>query len=456
MSGPNRALVAVSFITMLSLLGAVGPLAQTPPATEDTFSMALTGNTLMTRPLSPYKEPSFLKLMDLIRGADVAMTAFESGLNDYEAYAMPDVGTYMRADPAFAKDLAWAGFDLIGLATNHADNFGVEGERLTRKYIKEAGLVGAGTGESLTEAREAKFLETPKARVALISVSSSFASYSPAGKTRGDIPARPGLNPLRFTTTYVETPEKITQLRAILTEMRMAPGGGAAAQADRLNFLGSTFVSGAKADVLTEPDKRDMEEISAVVSNASRLADYTIVTIHAHQGDHGNEMPARFLVKFAHAVIDAGADVFSGHGATNVRGVEIYKGKPILYALGDFMWGVDTTLRQPVDSYDENNLGPNAGVADWNVAPGSRPQRNPENWEGVVAVPRWRGHQLLELSLHPISLGFAKKGIEYGRPMLADAAMSQKIANDVIQRSKPFGTQITMRDGVAYVDLTKH
>ncbi len=435
-------------IVVLAAIAARGPSAQTPTP-DGTFSMALTGNSIMTRPLAIYREPPFLNLIELLRGADASMTVFESVFSDYESYATTETNTALRTDPALAKDLVWAGFDLIALAHNHSHNFGEVGARLTRKYLKDVGLVAAGTGESLAEAREAKFLETPKARVALISVASTYASHSAAGKTRGDIPARPGVNPLRFSTTYIVPPEQMAQLRGLLTELKMpAP----AASAERLRFLGQTFVTGDKAEVRTEPNSRDVAEIAAVVSNASRLADYTIVTSHTHESDGSDTgMPPQFLVKFAHAMIDAGADAFWGHGALNIRGVELYKGKPILYALGNFTLGVDTPTRKPVDSFEDRGLGPDAGVADWNEAGG---RMGPQAGEGLVATARWRGHELVELALHPISLGYAKKrGIEYGRPMLADAAMSQKIGNDLIQRSKPFGTRITIREGVAYVGL---
>ncbi len=40
-----------------------------------------------------------------------------------------------------------------------------------------------------------------------------------------------------------------------------------------------------------------------------------------------------------------------------------------------------------------------------------------------------------------------------GRPLLADAATGKKILDDMIQRSAPFNTRITIRDGVGYVEL---
>jgi poly-gamma-glutamate synthesis protein (capsule biosynthesis protein) len=69
-----------------------------PAATDGRFTMALTGDSIITRRLSVYQEPAFLKLMDLVRGADVAFTNLEMLFHDYEPYAMNESGgTYMRA-----------------------------------------------------------------------------------------------------------------------------------------------------------------------------------------------------------------------------------------------------------------------------------------------------------------------------------------------------------------------
>jgi poly-gamma-glutamate capsule biosynthesis protein CapA/YwtB (metallophosphatase superfamily) len=38
----------------------------------------------------------------------------------------------------------------------------------------------------------------------------------------------------------------------------------------------------------------------------------------------------------AHAAIDAGSDIVYGHGSHVLQGVEIYKGKPVMYCLGNF------------------------------------------------------------------------------------------------------------------------
>lgn len=431
------------------------PLRSQVPA-AGTFTLALTGDSIITRRLAVYTEPAHTRLFDLIRGADAAFTNLEMLFHDYEPYPMNQSGgTYMRAEPALLKELVWAGFDMVSLANNHTGDYGADGMRITKKHVAAAGLVQAGAGEDLAEAREAAFLDTANARVAMISVASTFPDHARAGRPRNGVRGRPGLNPLRFTTTYVVPRQQLEQLRAIQAALTGRPP----VQGDRVNFFQRSFVLGEKAEVRTEPSEEDVAEIAAVVRNASRLADYTMVTIHAHEG-HGNRaVPAQFLVTFARAMIDAGADIFAGHGPHVLRGIEMYKGKPILYSLGDFIFQNETVLRLPSENYEPYQLGSEAGVADFNDSrykkdttgfPADR-----EIWEAVVAMVRWENKRLAEVALHPISLGFGKPRTERGRPMLADAATGKKILGDLIERSAPFGTRIVVRDGVGFVELPR-
>jgi hypothetical protein len=125
------------------------------------FTMALTGDSIITRRISVYTEPAHTRLFDLIRGTDASFTNLEMLFHDYEPYPMNESGgTYMRAEPALLKELLWAGFDLVSMANNHTGDYGADGMRITRKHVAAAGLVHAGVGEDLAQAREAAFLET--------------------------------------------------------------------------------------------------------------------------------------------------------------------------------------------------------------------------------------------------------------------------------------------------------
>lgn len=425
------------------------------PAADGTFTLALTGDSIITQRLSPYKEPDYLSMIGLIRNADAAFTNLEMLLHDYEGFpSAQSGGTYMRADPMMAKELAWAGFDLAATANNHTGDYSVEAMRSTHRHLNEAGIMHAGSGGNLQEAREPRYLETAKGRVALISCASTFPTHSMAGRQRSDVRGRPGLNPLRFATRYIVDQATADQLRNLATRLRLPAGEPGAGE---FTFLGSRFVVGDRFDVEQRPHEGDMKDILSSVRDARVLSDYVIVTIHAHESDRDRNIPPQFLPIFARAAIDAGADVFVGHGPHVLRGIEIYKGKPILYSLGDFIFQNDTVLRLPADNYDPLGLGPESRISEFNARRYNNDTTgfpaDPLIWESVVAMPVFNNGKLVEMKLYPISLGFGKPSGRRGRPTLADEQLSRKIINDLIKLSEPFGTRIEYKDRVGTVKI---
>jgi poly-gamma-glutamate synthesis protein (capsule biosynthesis protein) len=272
---------------------------------------------------------------------------------------------------------------------------------------------------------------------------------APHGAVRG----RPGLSPLRFSVTHILPTAQFELLR---TGLRAA-GLNATPTATTLRVGNDRFAAGDSAMIRSEPDTSDLREIAAVVRHAARLADYVIVSIHCHESGRSNTEPPPFLTTFARAMVDAGADVFVGHGPHVLRGIEIYKGKPIFYSLANFLFENETVLRAPADAFTQYHLDADALVGDYNAARygngtrGFPAQR--EIWESVIARPEWRGKTLTGIELYPITLGFGLPASQRGRPMLADRSLGEKIVNDLIERSKPFGTRIDWKDGVGVVRL---
>jgi poly-gamma-glutamate synthesis protein (capsule biosynthesis protein) len=428
-------------------------------SSSDSFTMAVTGDSIISRKLSVYREPQFLDMIEMIRGADMSITNLEMLFHDYEPYpAHKSGGTWLRGDPALADELVWAGFNMVSRANNHTGDYGVLGMSLTTKYVESAGLVHAGCGDSLPAAREARFLETHSGRVALISVASTFPDHSRAGKSRGDIPARPGMNPLRFTRTQVVTPEQLDKIRTVLQECGLDDQKSGKESAKRLNVFGTKLVAGDDPGVRTVPNKQDLTEIATVVKSAKFLSDYTVVSFHAHEKGRGGKMTsADFHMTFARAMIDAGADIVVGHGPHVLRGIEIYKGRPIFYSLGDFIFQNETLLRLPEESYAQYNFGQDVQVGEFNQSryeagnKGFPAQR--DIWESVIAMLEWRNGQLYRLNLHPITLGFGRPSSQRGRPMFAEGELAEKILMDLQQRSKPFGTQIAIDDGIGVITI---
>jgi hypothetical protein len=135
----------------------------------------------------------------------------------------------------------------------------------------------------------------------------------------------------------------------------------------------------------------------------------------------------------------------------------IYKGKPIFYSLGDFLFENETVERLPLDDYEAIGADPAKGVAGLNDVRNDNDRRGfpaqREVWESVVVVPRWSNRTLNSIELHPISLGFGKPRTFRGRPRLTDEELGRKIIEDVRRLSAPFGTRIEYRNGIGVVLL---
>jgi len=254
------------------------------------FTVAVTGDSMITRRLQVHSEDRFLSLVKILRDADVAYTNLEMLLHDYEGSelypAAEGAFTYMRAPRFMADELKWAGFDIVSTANNHSLDYSYGGLFSTWKALDEAGLVHAGTGMNLGEARAPAYLDTGKGRVALISMCSSFARWGRAGEVRRDVKGRPGLNPLRFYYKVdAKTLEIIKQLAFKfgwdVTEAGKTwlffPAGTA------MSFF--RFVEADEPGITPVADEDDVEANLRSIRDARGQADYVLVHLHDHEVD---------------------------------------------------------------------------------------------------------------------------------------------------------------------------
>jgi poly-gamma-glutamate synthesis protein (capsule biosynthesis protein) len=73
-----------------------------------------------------------------------------------------------------------------------------------------------------------------------------------------------------------------------------------------------------------------------------------------HWGVTDGENTQDYQIEFAHAAIDAGADAIMGHHPHRPQGIQIYKGKPIFYSMGNFAfdwWFVRDFLKEGILGY---------------------------------------------------------------------------------------------------------
>jgi poly-gamma-glutamate synthesis protein (capsule biosynthesis protein) len=235
-------------------------------------------------------------------------------------------------------------------------------------------------------------------------------------------------------------------------------GGGGTAAGTGLRFLGNTFREGPQARAVIQADERDQRAIVEQVARAREEADVVLVTIHAHEGGATREEPADFLPPFARACLDAGAHAFLGHGPHVIRRLEMHRGLPIFYSLGNLYFQAETIWQIPQEIYDNCELdrpspsGFFEKVMPRNFdAPGTAADAI---WEAVVPSMRFRDGRLEALTIHPVDLFRKLPPTQRGTAGLASGAVAERILARQQKLSAASGTVMTLRDGVAEVKLS--
>jgi poly-gamma-glutamate synthesis protein (capsule biosynthesis protein) len=217
-----------------------------------------------------------------------------------------------------------------------------------------------------------------------------------------------------------------------------------------------TTYASATGQFSTEYYQPDAAKILAQLRDARRQANWVICSLHSHEQRAGEpERPLPFQRGFAHVAVEAGADAVVCHGPHVLRGVELYRGRPIFHGLGNFIFQNETVGCQPADFYEAYGLGAEATVADAFDARNAGPAsftRDPAYWESVAAWWRYESDRLVEVKLYPIVLGCGLPRAGRGRPMLAKGEQAERIIGRVAELSREFGTKIRLVDGIGVVE----
>ena len=109
------------------------------------FNIALTGDSMLSRPLAVFREERYLALVNILKSADVAFTNLETTVRTWDE-GSPGItqGTFMTTEPRLLQDLKWMGINMVSCANNHAFDYGEGGVLATIKHLDEAGLIHAG------------------------------------------------------------------------------------------------------------------------------------------------------------------------------------------------------------------------------------------------------------------------------------------------------------------------
>ena len=422
-----------------------------------------TGDAFVTQRIPAEGYEGFEALRDIIRAHDVGFSNLEMTFHNSEGTpAAVSGGTWAMADPRCLDDMRSYGFNLFTTANNHTGDYGEGGVMATIRHLRERDMVFSGTGANLEDASRACYLESRKGRVALVSACSTFHVSSMAGGQSGSMPGRPGLSPLRFTTTYhvtrphfdmVKELAKITYVNAY-NDYGIKLGYVNPNPEDVTVFGSHRFALAEEDRVETAPLERDMARIEEEVREARRQADVVLVSLHVHETDFDDfAVPPAFLEKAAKRCIDAGASAVIGHGPHELRGVELYRGGLILYSLGNFIFQTETISVQPYEAYANKGLPIDTKVGaymDRRSKNGTAGYPTQEDiWRSVMASWTMEEDRITQVRFHPISLGMDQPRTRRGTPVPGDEGVLRHLA----ELSRPFGTEIRIADNMGYIDL---
>ncbi len=420
------------------------------------FTVVAVGDVMVKRPIGDLDLPAFHDIVKLMQDADVTHGNMEGNLGDLDHFDGPLRG--MMGDKDVAPALKEMGFDIMGRANNHIMDSDRESMISTEEQLNRVGIIFAGTGRDLEEARAPAYLNGPKGRVALVSMytgTNAAATYR-SGNTNG----RMGHNPIIPTVWYNVTQEQIDIMKKMRAAIFTPPPGTTNVStlptdepADRITFMDTHYKVGPPGTRNFVMNPSDLKENLRSIRNGKYLSDFEIVNCHCHVGPITSQQwlfedqTPDMLIELAHGAVDNGADMFVGSGPHVLRGIEIYKGKPIFYGLGEnyYQWQhFDSALLSGSWPREE----PKEGV-DVRVSQALRAI----NFESVVTKSYYDKGKLVEVRLYPTEGGWNGPISQLGMPRTPSPEQANKILTRLAALSKPFGTDIVIEKNVGYIRI---
>ena len=321
---------------------------------DATITLALAGDVMLGRLVNQVlatEGPRYPwgDVLPLLRGADLTLVNLECAIaTGGTPWRRTPKVFHFRTGPLGLAALQEAGVDFVSLANNHVLDFEVEAMVETLARLDGAGIARAGAGRDLAEAARPALLAAGGLRVGVLAFTDNEPVWAAGAATPG------------------------------------------------INYLPVTL------------DERHFRRLREGVA-AARAAGADLVVLENHWGPNMRLRPMSGFREFARAAVEAGVDVYVGHSAHVLQGIEMHRGRPIFYDLGDFVddYAVDPELRNDLSAL------------------------------ALVTFSR-RGVEAIEMV--PVAIDFCQVNLAVGREY-------EEIAGRLIDLSAELGTTIVRRDG---------
>jgi hypothetical protein len=295
-----------------------------PLSIKGAFTLVAIGDLLYSHPMANSPDREFQKVVELIHRGDVTIGNQEGVFFDLKTFKGQGYGNgLLWGKETLAKDIRAMGVRMVSVANNHSTDWGPEGLLETSRLLDEAGIAHSGGGPTLQDARKAGILQTPKGRVALVSVASTFKPNAGANDAMGEVPPRPGISILRTQKVNLVTQDQMATIRKLATALASPLQPAPTQDAQNVTFGDQLYRVSDKPGLRYDMDLYDHAGLLKAVRDAKQEADLVVFTIHAHESptglDDDTPEPPDFLVKLFHNAVDAGADVILGGGPHSLR-----------------------------------------------------------------------------------------------------------------------------------------
>ncbi len=433
------------------------------------MSFTISGDALILHRLPP-DYPGRQEIRDYLRRGQARITNLETTLTKGDCCPSTfSGGTWLTAEKEVLEDLEDFGFNLYSIANNHMLDFSYGGLASTLAAMRERNLLFSGAGENLAQASRPAIAELPSGRVGFLAITSTFDDSARAGIQGPYLPGRPGINPMRHKEIYRISPEHMKALREIAdaadvnvkNKRRYKTGYKLPAENGIFEFKDLLFQESDREGKVTQANARDLERTCRSIQNMKYSVDYVAVMLHSHEMKSDNmEDIDDFIIECAHAFADAGADLVIGGGTHQLKGIELYKGVPIFYSLGNFIYQNEFARILPPEFMDKYKLpydtDPMEALAVRRSYAKNGGQQSKENYLSVLPYLEYEDGRVTKIELLPISLGYQYTNGFKAIPYPADQEDGDRIYDVLRRLSAPFGTRLRQTEhGIIEIQLTE-
>lgn len=293
----NRVLVVILVVLLVgagvaTVFSGEGSLNDEP---KENVSIAITGDIMFARNMPgvlSYDSSPFYGVSNVTSKVDLLIINFENAATSSYGAVKGDVP--LNCDPSYVPLAKGNNNTVAALANNHVCDYGIGGMNDTIKHVSDAGMIPIGAGANEDAAHEPANVMIKGRNITVLNYmdSNNFAEYG-----------------------YEVMP----------------------------------YANGSSPGYSAYDSEVAQRQI-----NESRQNGSDFIIVYLHFGNEYSRSPNEDQVRIAHELIDDGADVVVGTHPHVTQGIEMYKGKPIFYSLGDFMFDLvrEDTLTAYIVQFD--------------------------------------------------------------------------------------------------------